>query len=249
MYGVLFFYAYICALENKNIKMKQILTLLLVSSIFIVHAQTEKEWVLGVNLGYKHQENGTLPFSLNNPMYLSNYRTNVSNETNNGFQLGRKLNENIVLGFGINSFISKIEVNYGNAYKGKGIGPVFYLDYIKSITNKLAIVLKGYIQYDFCKYEVDNSAGYGYGSYGGYGYGYSSINMTEKYKYQYLNTGLRPSFRFDLNERFGLELIMGKIEYRKRVNDQNYQTKYDNASLFQINMNPQEWLIGCYLNF
>lgn len=224
--------------------MKQIITLLLVSFIFTANAQIEKKWVLGANLGYRYEENGTLPFNINNPMISYNYGTNVSNELNLGFNLGRKFNDNIVLGLGINSFISKNIVYHvsSTTYKGKGLGPIIYMDFIKRITNRLSILVKGYIQYDFCSYKVDLDGSF----YGGT----SSFNtIKEKYKYQYLNSGMRPSFRFDFNEKFGLELTLGKIEYRKKTNDHNYQTKNDNSSIFQINMEPQEWLVGLYLNF
>lgn len=230
--------------------MKQITTLLLLAFMFSASAQTEKKWLIGAKVGFDYEKN--MDKSDYNYFYDPEYSNgyNIERELSFDIEISKKIKDKIYFGVGMDMEFVKNKIEPSNAYGSYGVRPIGeFVDKtrllspyisatcIKSIGSKFNLIAKTYIKYDFIKLMSKSSS--------------DNVFATSEYEAsrQFINLGIQPALRFDMFEKFGIELTFGEIEYRRKTMESDERFKSENSSKLEMNFKPQNWLLGFYFRF
>lgn len=235
--------------------MRYIITFLAFLFFVNSNAQSDKTWIVSTQVGFFYKknmneyDNGAFSPASFTPYY------DISRSFSNRIYIGKKIGKNLNVGAGVELNLIKnqaeneeylytnnlftgirttINVNKTNRYS-----PFIFFEYNQTIGSRFYLVAKAHFQYDL--YKLNNSREVTEGS------DYSEFN--EEQNQHYMTIGLQPALRYDLFERFGIELNFGKIEHSTQTMNSEENINDTEPNKLEINFKPNNWLIGVYFRF
>jgi hypothetical protein len=206
--------------------MRLILSLIFIVSLIELNAQTDKNYILRTNFGYKYNHKDILDD-------IPGYFGTINNDLIINLSAAKKLKTNFYYGLGLIYNVSKSEINpdsdvpkydssqsYGyisrRSYNNTTISdniisPIVFIQYFMQASDRVSIAMELYLKYDFVKNSTNHIW-------------YSPANVfVDEYKTkvqkQYINLGINPTLRFYIVRNFGMEFTFGLFEYQSKVKD------------------------------
>ena len=242
--------------------MKLFIYPLLILSFLKINAQTEKNYIIKTNLGYKYNHDDKLDLSTNPSSFDYGKKTN---DLKSSLTVGRKLNNKFYYGVGLSYNLIKTELNpesdvpassfnpasavitmvsyYNEINSNHIISPLIYFQYFMNLNERFSLTIDLVTKYDFSVTKGENTLYlpdiYTYSYYAGATY-------SSEVKKQFFNIGIFPSLRVNIYKNFGMDLTIGYANYKIKTNDSRLDLNKKSKE-FDIDFKPENWNIGFYL--
>lgn len=241
--------------------MRKIIIIFILLSFIRLNAQTDKKYILKVNLGYNSVSKDLL--ELDNGNWYQYYFGEIKNELKLDLNIGRKFRSSFYFGAGFQYNTSVQELNpegevpdtsvngfrylsnfTNTVITDKTISPYISIEYFKPLTDHFTIAINAFVKYDFNKNSTKNTL------YSRAVLGQPFVFTNEYFKetnLQRLGFGIRPSLRYNIFKSAGLEFTFGLLQYSNKIRDSRMEDLDQKSGTFSIGFGPENWLVGFYL--